>query len=199
MNERQRINESAGRCHELSRQILGIDWYDTESQARRVIEAMATSEKPLAIAAEKFADQLRGSLYKSDAPDSVWTLLKDLDDAIHAHRVREVPVEVDVYEHCCEVIEPYVRRPTNPEGFLPASVADSMEFLLEEFLNSGAAVAAIKYALEECSPHDECVEFLRTWNEGEFDTLRRNWPNIPDEVFIGAEAGFVPGGAQCSK
>lgn len=39
----------------------------------------------------------------------------------------------------------------------------------------------------------DAMEFLNYWNEGEFDILRRNWKNIPDEVFIGAEVGFVPG------
>ncbi|WP_312388111.1 hypothetical protein [Stutzerimonas nitrititolerans] len=41
---RNRINAQAGRRHELSRAILGIDWYDTESQARSVIEHIAERE-----------------------------------------------------------------------------------------------------------------------------------------------------------
>lgn len=39
------INKQAGRCHELSRKILNLDWYDTESQARRVIEWMVEQEE----------------------------------------------------------------------------------------------------------------------------------------------------------
>lgn len=46
-----------------------------------------------------------------------------------------------------------------------------------------AAVAAIQYALED----DDGIDFLRYWNQGEFDVLRRNWENIPEEVFIGAD------------
>lgn len=41
---RNRINAQAGRHHELSRAILGIDWYDTESQVRSVIEHFAELE-----------------------------------------------------------------------------------------------------------------------------------------------------------
>ncbi|MBJ9508258.1 hypothetical protein, partial [Acinetobacter baumannii] len=37
---------------------------------------------------------------------------------------------------------------------------------------------------------DDAMEFLNYWNEGEFDILRRNWNNIPDEVFIGADPLF---------
>lgn len=46
-----------------------------------------------------------------------------------------------------------------------------------------AAVAAIQFALT----NPEGMEFLRLWNEGEFDALRRQWPEAPDSVYIGAE------------
>ncbi|MEL0579072.1 hypothetical protein AACK17_10990 [Pectobacterium punjabense] len=51
-----------------------------------------------------------------------------------------------------------------------------------------AAVAAIQFALELDA--DECKMFLRYWNEGEFDILRKEWGGIPDEVFIGADPLF---------
>lgn len=47
-----------------------------------------------------------------------------------------------------------------------------------------AAVAAIQFALS----NPEGMEFLRLWNEGEFDILRRDWPEAPDSVYIGAES-----------
>ena len=37
---RDSINEGAGNLNALSRKVLGTDWYDTESQARRGIEAL---------------------------------------------------------------------------------------------------------------------------------------------------------------
>lgn len=52
-----------------------------------------------------------------------------------------------------------------------------------------AAVAAIKYALET---NDEPVVFLECWQEGDFDALRNEWDDVPDEVFIGADPTFVP-------
>ena len=56
---------------------------------------------------------------------------------------------------------------------------------------NNAAVAAIAYALsDECGGDVE--QFLSYWNEGDFDALRRNWDNIPDEVFIGADPLFKP-------
>lgn len=44
---RDSINEGAGDLHVLSREVLGIDWYDTESQARRSIEALYEAQKRL--------------------------------------------------------------------------------------------------------------------------------------------------------
>jgi hypothetical protein len=45
------------------------------------------------------------------------------------------------------------------------------------------AVAAIEFALEDDSP----MEFLRCWFYGDFDAIRREWPDAPEEVFIGAD------------
>lgn len=45
------------------------------------------------------------------------------------------------------------------------------------------AVAAIQFALED----DDGIEFLRCWNEGDFDSIRDQWPEAPEEVFIGAD------------
>lgn len=46
-----------------------------------------------------------------------------------------------------------------------------------------ASLAAIKFALET----DDGLGFLHYWNEGEFDVIRSNWPECPEDVFVGAE------------
>jgi hypothetical protein len=46
-----------------------------------------------------------------------------------------------------------------------------------------AAVAAIQFALET----DEGLAFLRCWNEGNFEAIRREWPEVPVSVFVGAD------------
>jgi hypothetical protein len=45
------------------------------------------------------------------------------------------------------------------------------------------AVAAIQFALGD----DDGIDFLRYWNAGEFDVLRREWPDAPEAVYIGAD------------
>lgn len=50
-------------------------------------------------------------------------------------------------------------------------------------MKSNAAVAAIEFALED----EDGDGFLRNWNAGEFDVLRKHWPEAPDAVYIGAD------------
>lgn len=58
---------------------------------------------------------------------------------------------------------------------------------LNEF-NGDAAVAAIQFALQDV----DGIEFLRYWNGADFDVCRREWPDAPDEVYIGADPLHVP-------
>lgn len=53
------------------------------------------------------------------------------------------------------------------------------------------AAAAIAYALE-LDDDDDAVQFLRMWNEGSFDDIRREYDALPEELFIGAESGYEP-------
>jgi hypothetical protein len=62
---------------------------------------------------------------------------------------------------------------------------------VQEEAPNNAAVAAIIYALSDEGDGD-VEQFLSYWVEGDFDALRRNWNNIPDEVFIGADPLFKP-------
>lgn len=49
---------------------------------------------------------------------------------------------------------------------------------------SNAAVEAIKFALNDS---DHGMDFLRRWLHGDFDIIRRDWPECPAAVFEGAE------------
>lgn len=51
-----------------------------------------------------------------------------------------------------------------------------------------AAVAAIQFALRD----DEGMAFLRCWSQGDFDSIRHEWPDAPDDVFIGADPLYKP-------
>jgi len=46
-----------------------------------------------------------------------------------------------------------------------------------------AAIAAIEFALKT----DEGLEFLRCWHQGDFQAIRKEWPEAPEAVFIGAD------------
>lgn len=67
------------------------------------------------------------------------------------------------------------------------------EALADAIMESNPSLAVIRYMLsEDVDGSDDAMDFLRYWYEGEFDILRRNWENIPDAVFIGADSQFVP-------
>jgi hypothetical protein len=51
-----------------------------------------------------------------------------------------------------------------------------------------AAVAAIAFALRT----EEGMDFLECWNEGNFEAIRREWPDAPEDVFIGADPLYRP-------
>lgn len=59
-------------------------------------------------------------------------------------------------------------------------------------VDGACAAAAIRFALTD----PEGMTFLRLWNEGDFDTLRREWPDAPIEVYVGADPiAAQPGGS----
>lgn len=54
----------------------------------------------------------------------------------------------------------------------------------------GAAVAAIEYSLKT-----DCGDaFLRCWLHGDFSAIRKEWPDAPEAVFIGADPLHKSGG-----
>lgn len=53
---------------------------------------------------------------------------------------------------------------------------------------SDAAIAAIQFALIT----EEGLAFLDCWNHGDFDSIRREWPDAPEAVFRGADPLFEP-------
>lgn len=61
-------------------------------------------------------------------------------------------------------------------------------------LSGDAAVAAIEFAMQT----DEGMNFLRCWIHGDFDVIRKEWPEAPEAVFIGADSLYgarLPGNA----
>lgn len=54
--------------------------------------------------------------------------------------------------------------------------------------DQNAAVEAIKFALVT----DEGLAFLKLWLHGEFDAIRREWPECPSTVFVRADPVEYP-------
>lgn len=69
-------------------------------------------------------------------------------------------------------------------GFLGAFLQMQTSPVLAE----DPAAAAIQFALDD----DDGMQFLRLWNQGDFDVIRREWPEAPESVFIGADQLHKP-------
>lgn len=52
-----------------------------------------------------------------------------------------LPIYEDVYDQCCDVLEPYVQRQGKQGGDLPASVVESLKILLDERVKRTSATA----------------------------------------------------------
>lgn len=48
-----------------------------------------------------------------------------------------------------------------------------------------AAIEAMKFALDPRT--EEGMDFLRCWMHGQFDAIRKEWPEVPEAVFVGAD------------
>lgn len=69
-------------------------------------------------------------------------------------------------------------------ALMPANASASVASQQCDQSCADPAVAAIKYALKDF----EGLAFLRCWLEGDFKAIREEWPDCPEEVFIGADS-----------
>jgi hypothetical protein len=65
---------------------------------------------------------------------------------------------------------------------------------IEEKWPVDAAVTVINHVLDRDNDDNDYdkLQFLRLWNEGEFEVLRREWPEAPEAIYIGADPLFRP-------
>lgn len=99
-------------------------------------------------------------------------LIAAFEDAVHERDLGEDDEVIEMYDNAREALE-------------------------EAIAGKDSLLALIAYVLDREKHHyvaDNQLKFLELWSEGEFETLRENWDDIPDEVFIGADTQFVPKG-----
>lgn len=65
------------------------------------------------------------------------------------------------------------------------AVSHMVNLVRDDETGRDSAVAAIGYALN--NQGEEPMAFLHCWYYGNFNEIRKEWENVPDEVFIDAE------------
>jgi hypothetical protein len=83
----------------------------------------------------------------------------------------------------------------DPNGFEIVDYVDAEQAIMllhaEAIDVPNPAVAAIGFALG-IPFWGGSMDFLECWNTGEFTFIRKNWPEAPEEVYIGADASVTP-------
>jgi hypothetical protein len=107
-NARERINASAGEAGRIAKAALGIDWYDTESQARSVAEH----------AAEKI-ERLRGLLLRVRDSTIPHAMRYDIDAALSGTDQPDAGVDrckhgVWLADHCYECAKGWTADQQSP-------------------------------------------------------------------------------------
>lgn len=95
---------------------------------------------------------------------------------IYTAITEHLPVYEDVYDQLSEMIEPYVNRPYRLDAPLPASVVDSMGFLLKAYTSPPAPVAVPVEA------HQQLIEMRQQYERANFVALGKLLTACLDKV-----------------
>ena len=102
----------------------------------------------------------------------IWPTLEDLFSGLTRHFVVESVASTELAEL------QRLSRSKNISILMPRPPLASGDPIMPN-----AAISAIKFALET----EEGLEFLRAWLHGDFSAIRRDWPDAPESVFVGAD------------
>ncbi|KND62294.1 hypothetical protein BVER_01753 [Candidatus Burkholderia verschuerenii] len=102
----------------------------------------------------------------------LWPTLEDLFNGLTRHFVVESVASTELAEL------QRLSRAKNISILMPRPPLASGDATMPN-----AAIGAIKFALET----EEGLEFLRAWLHGDFSAIRRDWPDAPENVFVGAD------------
>lgn len=155
-----------------------------------LLSAMSQPENPGAIAS---CDDAFAEHYKADPADpsvgadlEVWrNSWAQAKKACLIEVGHQVGLLGQVLGDC--IVEAGIIRPgvglTGPELLMFAN--DLLTYIKQQQQMEAAANAVFTFMLKY--PCESPLEFLRCWNEGNFDALRAEWPEAPDEIYIGPD------------
>jgi len=96
----------------------------------------------------------------------------EVADAVYAAITEHLPVYEDVYDQLSEIIEPHVKRPYRLDAPLPASVVDSMGFLLKAYTSQTAPVSDDRQQLIKLLNHFASCADIRQVGTAAIDKVK---------------------------
>lgn len=154
---------------------------------------LSTMSQPENPGASVSCDDAFAEHYKADPADP--SVAADLNvwrnSWAHAHRAcliefgHQVGLLGQALGNC--IVEAGIIRPdvalTGPELLMFAD--DLLTHIKQQQQSEASSNAVIRFMLD--NPCESPLEFLRCWNEGNFDALREEWPEAPDDIYIGPD------------
>lgn len=184
------INDIAARLHEIAYRDTATTVSVKAEDLRRLLDAASKNGVP---GASSDCDEAFANHYKVDPLDpalghdlgvwqAAWTASRVTLDGNEAERVELLGQALG---EC--IVEAGIIRPdvglTGPQ--LLHFAKDLRTQIAQLSQGQDANNALIKFIL---SPKAEsAMEFLRCWNEGDFESCRREWPEAPEAVYIGPD------------
>lgn len=184
------IKDVTARLHEIAHRDTATTLSVKAEDLRRLLDAASKNGVP---GASGECDEVFAEHFKADPLDpacghdlSVWQAAWTASRAaLDGNEAQQVELLGQALGDC--IVEAGIIRPdvglTGPQLL---HFANDLRTQIAQ-LNQGqdANNALIEFIL---SPKTECaMEFLRCWNEGDFDACRREWPEAPETIYIGAD------------
>lgn len=149
--------------------------YDAPGESQKIAEAIVALWSFADAPTPPASEQQHDGRMPSDSRNRMWELI----DAALLGTVPDGLKRGDI----CNILAPLLASEQQRAVVMPERAEEE---------DHSASTAAILFALAVEEEHYDGMTFLRMWNEGEFEAIRRAWPDCPDEVFIGADPLFKP-------
>lgn len=185
------ITEITARLHEIayrdSATMVSVKAEDLrqllDSTSKACVQGASTNRKEAL--ADHFKTVARNPMgsYELGVQHPTWATSQANLDSNEAHHVEVLGHALAACIEEAGIIQPDVSL-TGPQLLHFAS--DLRNVIISQRQAEEAYNALITFVL---SSQTECaIEFLRCWNEGDFESCRQEWPEAPDAVYVGADS-----------
>lgn len=184
------INEAIERLRQSASQDAAGEVTVSAADLLLLLTSTSQSEKPVPALS---CDEAFAQRYKADPADpsvaanlevwrASWAHAGTAFQIESGHQVRMLGQALGDCIVDAGIVKPGVGL-TGPELLMFAN--DLRTHIKQQEQSESSFNSVIQFIL--ANPCESPLEFLRCWNEGDFESLRQEWPEAPDEIYIGPD------------